>query len=744
MALRWLNWLEQPTKRPARDSHRRAAARRRRPLVEQLEARDLLSTLPAGFSETRITGGYPVAQDFAPDGHLFVAHKSGALTLVEPDGTPLATPFYSVAVDGYRDRGLTGVVVDPDYETNHYVYIYYTAAVPSNPDVAENGAVNKLVRLTASATNHEVANPASAVVILDNIPSPTGIHQGGFLHFGADGMLYIGIGEGDVAPNSQDLSNLYGKILRLDVSNTSTSNPYVIPPDNPFAGQAGKRAEIWASGFRNPYSGNIDPLTGLIYVNDVGNVEWEEVNQLSRGGNYGWPLAEGATTNPTLVSPIYAYNHNGGGAAVVGGAFYRGSSFPGEYQGKYFFADLVQGEIRVLDPATHQATVFATNVPYPTDTDFSPDGDLFYTTVEQFAAAVYKVEYTSTGNRAPSAVATADVLSGLAPLTVHFSGAASTDPDGDQLFYAWDFGDGTTATGISATHPYTVNGPYSAVLTVSDRPAGGLSSTATLAITVGNRSPLPVIDLPLATDTYQAGQTILFAGSATDPEDGSLPSSALRWSFQFGHNTHFHDFIAPVEGAASGSFTIDRFGETAPDQYYRIFLTATDAGGLTTTVYRDLHPQLSAVHAGEQYRGCGAERRFATWRVSLCHDRCGGHEQDDRGSAGAGRCGAAICLHRLVGWRRSRARDHYACGRYYVHGSVSNRPLGGGICLVGSVSTAAEQTAVLCGHGHERRHAAVEFLRTEPDQPGGLFRRRERRGRRLDAGAGAVSAAGRS
>src|SRR5206468_3203421 len=138
--------------------------------------------------------------------------------------------------------GLTAVLVDPNYAQNHYVYVDYTAAVPGNPDAENNGAVNKLVRLTASATNPDVADPASAVTILDNIPSPTGIHQGGFLHFGADGMLYVGVGDGDIPQNAQDLSNISGKMLRLDVHNY----PNIIPADNPFAGQPGKRGEIWA------------------------------------------------------------------------------------------------------------------------------------------------------------------------------------------------------------------------------------------------------------------------------------------------------------------------------------------------------------------------------------------------------------------------------------------------------------------------------------------------------------------
>src|SRR3954453_11495393 len=235
------SWSRSKSSRAANPlTSRRAASRRL--LVEPLEARALLTTLPVGFQETLVTQGVnPTGEDFAPDGRLFVADKQGTVSVVEADGTLAPAPFFSVDVDTYRDRGLISVLVDPNYVHNHYVYVYYTAAVPSNPNAADNGAVTRLVRLKASSANPDVADPTSAVTILDNIPSPNGIHQGGFLHFGADGMLYVGVGEGDVKANAQDLSNIYGKMLRLDIHNY----PNIIPADNPFVGQDGKRPEIW-------------------------------------------------------------------------------------------------------------------------------------------------------------------------------------------------------------------------------------------------------------------------------------------------------------------------------------------------------------------------------------------------------------------------------------------------------------------------------------------------------------------
>jgi glucose/arabinose dehydrogenase len=170
---------------------RRHRSGTRRLLVEPLESRELLTTLPAGFQETQYgdINVNPTGFDFAPDGRMFIANKDGRVTIIEADGSVAPQPFFSVAVDQFRDRGLTALVIDPDFEQNHYVYVYYTPAVAVNPDMPDNGVMNRLVRLTASDANPDVADPTSEVVILDGIPSQTGIHQGGLLRFGADRML---------------------------------------------------------------------------------------------------------------------------------------------------------------------------------------------------------------------------------------------------------------------------------------------------------------------------------------------------------------------------------------------------------------------------------------------------------------------------------------------------------------------------------------------------------------------------
>ena len=557
---------------------------------EHLEGRAMCTVVPAGFQETLVTAfnKSSIASDFAPDGRLFVATKEGEIRIVK-NGALLPTPFFSTAVDVYRDRGMFSIVIDPNFATNRFVYTMYTEAVPSNPNVANNGAITKLVRIRASATNPDVAEANSAVTILSGIQSPGGIHLGGLLQFGTDGLLYVGVGDGEIPSLAQDLNSIQGKILRLNVA----AFPNIIPSTNPYVGQAGRRPEIYAYGFRNPFSGDISS-ENQVFANDVGSSQWEEVDDILPARNYGWPNAEGVSSNPAYTNPVYTYAHNGAGAAVTGGAFYVGTQFPEDYRGRYYFGDVAQGVIRAYDLATGEAEVFATEVGSVTDLDIGPDGSLFVTKLSFGAPAIYKISYVGGVTQQPTAVATASVTSGLGPLAVTFSGVGSVNPSGAGLRYEWNFGDGTTSQGANVSKTYATNGTYNATLRVTDLSPGGQSSTSSpIVITVGDRAPVVSIMSPSATTSYVGAQTISFSGFASDPDSGALPASAYTWTIRFGHNTHFHDFIAPIRGATSGSFVIPTDGEFDPDQYYRIQLTATDSRGLTTTTFRDIRPSLT-------------------------------------------------------------------------------------------------------------------------------------------------------
>jgi glucose/arabinose dehydrogenase len=326
-------------------------------------------TLPAGFGAVPVASGIsnPTAMAFAPDGRLFVCLQSGQLRVISSVGSLLPTPFVSVTVNSSGERGLLGVTFDPNFVTNQYVYIYYTATTPA--------IHNRVSRFTA---NGDVALVGSEVVILDlnNLSAATN-HNGGAIHFGPDNKLYIAAGENATPSNSQTLNNLLGKLLRINADGT-------IPTDNPFFSVAsGNNRAIWALGLRNPYTFAFQRGTGRLLINDVGQVTWEEINDGVAGSNYGWSLCEGICGNPNYRDPIFQYGHGTGvstGCAITGGAFYNPGvvPYPSDYLGKFFYGDYCSGWIRRFDPGTNTATAFATGLSLPVDLRIGPDGNLYY------------------------------------------------------------------------------------------------------------------------------------------------------------------------------------------------------------------------------------------------------------------------------------------------------------------------------------------------------------------------------
>jgi glucose/arabinose dehydrogenase len=279
---------------------------------------------------------------------LFVVEKAGRIRLIE-NGAVQAAPFLDIA-DRVRsqgsEQGLLSVAFPPDYAAGGLFYVDYT-------DLNGNTVVARYRRL---ADNPRQADPASEQKILQ-VDQPAANHNGGQLQFGPDGYLYIGMGDGggagDQWGNAQSTGVLLGKLLRIDVGGSDT---YTIPADNPFAGQAGARPEIWALGLRNPWRFSFDRASGDLYVADVGQSTYEEVDfqpAHSPGGqNYGWNRMEAthcfkpaSGCDPTgTVPPVAEYEHSQGGCSITGGYVYRGSRFP-QMAGVYFFADFCTGKI---------------------------------------------------------------------------------------------------------------------------------------------------------------------------------------------------------------------------------------------------------------------------------------------------------------------------------------------------------------------------------------------------------------
>lgn len=264
----------------------------------EIEARIPTFTLPEGFEDTLVVSGLslPTRMTFLPDGRLLVAEQGGQLRVVK-HGELLPQPMLTVSVIDDNKRGLVGVAVDPQFDTNGYVYVYYTEG-------DETHMRNRLSRFTVSADRPDVADPGSERIMLDDIPAAAS-HNAGSMEFGPDGYLYVGVGDAGHRDESLQLGSLRGKLLRL----APAAYPDVIPPDNPFVGRPGARGEIWALGFRNPYMFAIDAVAGTLQVNDVGRKTWEEINLVTKGGNYGWDACEGPCGNPAFQDPLYAYDH---------------------------------------------------------------------------------------------------------------------------------------------------------------------------------------------------------------------------------------------------------------------------------------------------------------------------------------------------------------------------------------------------------------------------------------------------
>ncbi|MFN8375141.1 MAG: PQQ-dependent sugar dehydrogenase [Anaerolineae bacterium] len=307
----------------------------------------------AHYQWVQMASGFdrPIGVTNAGDGsqRVFMWEQSGRIWIMQ-DGTLLDQPFLDISnllssevfSGGYSERGLLGLAFHPDYAENGIFFVHYS-------DVNGNTVI---ARYSVSADDPNQADAGSAQIILQ-VEQPFPNHNGGQIAFGPDGYLYIGLGDGgnqgDPYGNGQNVSVLLGKILRIDIN----AQTYTIPDDNPLLSNTAARAEIWALGLRNPWRFSFDRATGDLYIADVGQNQWEEVNFQAAdsigGANYGWNVFEaavrysGAADPANLVLPVAAYSHNQG-CSVTGGFVYRGEALP-DLQAAYLFGDWCTGII---------------------------------------------------------------------------------------------------------------------------------------------------------------------------------------------------------------------------------------------------------------------------------------------------------------------------------------------------------------------------------------------------------------
>ena len=550
------------------------------------------ATLPAGFAQSQMATGLtsPTAIHMLPDGRALVAEQTGELRMIK-DGILLPTPVADFEVHTYEERGLLGVTSHPNFSTNGLIYVYYTALLPTPHN-----------RLSRFHLVGDVMEAGTEEILADfqNIATKVRWHMGGHIEFDEDGYLFLAVGIHEDNSTAQPLTTPLGKLLRFNGDGT-------IPTDNPYYAQTtGLSRAIWARGLRNTFSFAIDNEHSRIIGHDVGSEEqgFEEVNDIIRGGNYGWPLREGYSIETGFQTPLYAYSHAGADACTIGGVFYphEQTHFPAGYRGRYFFADFVHGWVKSMDlhatvPRDTLAT-FGTGLGNITGMAMAADGSIWYLVrgaeangnLEQGKGRVMRIYYSA------SSAPTVSVPPGNVLASVGEDAQFGLEIDGVAPFsYQWQRNgvDIPGATGRILIMPAVTVGDDGALFRcVVTNAFGSVTSEAGILSVTTNQRPMASIDGPPEGTLYAAGDTLTITGSGMDAEDGVLGAVAMTWRVDFHHASHVHPFRQDESGINSIAFSVPPDGhKDATNVWFRVSLTVQDSAGLKRTVYRDYHPR---------------------------------------------------------------------------------------------------------------------------------------------------------
>ncbi|HEX8682896.1 MAG TPA: PQQ-dependent sugar dehydrogenase [Ardenticatenaceae bacterium] len=568
------------------------------------------SPLGGQFQAVEIVTGLtlPLDIEFLPSGELLIAEKGtgkgpagqSAIRLAR-NGIVQEPPAIVLSTNVDVESGIAGMVLDPAFEENGYFYVWYATGQEARDWSGETKL--RLSRFTLALSTGKV-DPASELIMLDDVDWQDH-HNGGGLVFD-DGYLYLAIGEIGLYWPAQDVGDLHGKVIRI----RPTASGYDIPSSNPFVGTKDARGEVYSLGFRNPYRMTHRASEDMLYLGDVGGSEWEEVNRIAPGANYGWPVREGpcpwntgAPCDPPspdsgFTEPALYYPYSELGAAITALAFYEGESFPPEYHDKLFFTDLNSRYIAVGDVDAGDPTAIEIVVP-----NYGIVADMKYHKENLYTANIYQgqvrmVYHNGTPNQPPAATLKADVEAGMEPLTVTFSAEDVTDPNDVVFDYHWDFGDGSTPVvtrTATITHTYTTSGTYTPTLTVYDV-RGAQSPVLQQPITVYRETALPEIVLDNLSRPdgalYRNGETIRYQAVRTGGVDGLDRERPYTWSVELHADG---EVITLTEGHVAVSDTLDvdvsAFREST-NVWYRFILTMRAEDGYEVTITRDLHPEV--------------------------------------------------------------------------------------------------------------------------------------------------------
>lgn len=577
--------------------------------------------LPPGFFVQTVVSDLRMPTDLVilPAGDMLITEKGSGLDAAGTaqvrlvrQGVLQTTPVLELSTSVQVDSGLASIVLDPEFAQNGAFYLWYATGQDSLRWSGQ--AVNRLSRFVFDAATG-TADPTSETIILDNVPWST-IHNGGGLRFDRNGNLVISTGDIasplDPALNvAQNYRSLGGKVLRI---RPLAQGGYTIPGDNPYAdGQRQVNGvtplpEIYAAGLRNPFRMFERQADRQLFVVDVGQTTWEEINRVRHGVNYGWPVREGpcplgkrygpeCTPAPAqYTDPVLAYPLPANGGSIVGVTFYEGDAFPEAYRNRLFFADFNNHKLFTADLSREPATFtqFAENSGFIVDMEATQSG-LYW--VDIVAGHIQYLYYDGAANQPPVPSLSVAPTLGAAPLTVNFSAEGTYDPDDLSFSYRWTFGDGSeavTSTIPRVTHTYTTQGNFRATLQAVDV-RGGESEILTREITVYNGAMPTIVQETLAEPGrmhYQGGDSIQFKAAREGGLSGLDATTPYRWDIDLHHNEHTHpvvsDYAAPTVTLAIPVPSHD----LASSLWYRVHLTMLTDQGIRVRVSHDVMPHL--------------------------------------------------------------------------------------------------------------------------------------------------------